>query len=183
VKPSWATTKLTLLDGAAACGNTSREPAIRVAISPRSPASPRQKRRAASRKRSFHSRTPRPKAAELIAAGTDVPGLGDQLRLGQHRIGGEGFEEWRLRVEALRAAAERRREIEAEAVEAAVDHPAPERADRHVDDQRAVEREAIAGAHIVDVARIAGIEPETRRRCRGRGTRASARIRRSRRCG
>ena len=51
------------------------------------------------------------------------------------------------------------REIEAEAVEAAVDHPPPQRADRHVDDQRAVKRQAIAGAGIVDVSgRIARIE-------------------------
>ena len=52
-------------------------------------------------------------------------------------------------------------EIEAKAVETAVDHPAPQRADRHVDDQRAVEREAIAGAGVVDVKRrIARVEAE-----------------------
>ena len=67
-------------------------------------------------------------------------------------------EERRMGVEAVGAPAERGREIEAEAVDAAVDHPAPQRADRHVDDQRAVEREAIAAARVVDVSRrIVGI--------------------------
>ena len=79
----------------------------------------------------------------------------------EHGIGGERLEERRVRVEAVRAAAERGREIEAKAVETAVDHPAPERADRHLDDQRAVEREAIAGAGVVDVKRrIARVEAE-----------------------
>ena len=67
----------------------------------------------------------------------------------------------RLRVEAVVAAAERGGEIEAEAVDAAMIHPAPQRGDRHGDDRRAVEREAIAAAHVVDVARgIVGIEAE-----------------------
>ncbi len=53
------------------------------------------------------------------------------------------------------------REIEAKAVETAVDHPALERADRHLNDQRAVEREAIAGAGIVDVElRIVWVQTE-----------------------
>ena len=40
-----------------------------------------------------------------------------------------------------------------------MDHPAPQRPERHVDDERAVERQAIAGAGVVDVGRrIAGIE-------------------------
>ncbi len=44
-----------------------------------------------------------------------------------------------------------------------MDHPAPERADRHLDDQRAVEGEAISGAGVVDVKRwIARVEAEPR---------------------
>ena len=159
MKPSCATTKLTPSDGAAAWSNTSREPAILVASSPRAPASPRQKRRAPSRKRSFHSAKRGAEPAELVSARADIPRLGDQARLGQDRIGAESLEERRIRVKAIGAAAERGREIEPEAVEAAMDHPAPQRPDRHVDDERAVERQAIAGAGVVDVGRrIAGIE-------------------------
>ena len=80
---------------------------------------------------------------------------------GEHGIGGERLEERRVRVEAARAAPERRPQIEAKAVETAVDHPAPERADRHLDDQRAVKRKAISGACVVDVKRwIARVEAE-----------------------
>ena len=97
--------------------------------------------------------------AKLVSARTHVPGLGDQARLGEDRIGVEGLEERRFWIKAVSAAAERGGEIEAEAVETAVDHPPPQRPDRHADHQRAVERQAIAGAGIVDVSRwIAGIE-------------------------
>ena len=99
--------------------------------------------------------------AEAIAARADVPGLGDEARVGEYGIGGERLKERRLGIEAGVAAAERVREVEAKAIEAAMDHPALERANRHVDDQRAVEREAIAGAGIVDVElRIVRIQPE-----------------------
>ena len=99
--------------------------------------------------------------AEPVAAGTDVPGLGDEPRLAQERVFGERLEEQRVGIEAVRPAAEGGGEIEAEAVDAAMDHPSPQRADRHVDDERLVEREAIAGAGVVYVARrIPGVEAE-----------------------
>ena len=81
--------------------------------------------------------------------------------MGEDGVCGERLEERRLWIEAGVAAAERRSEIEAKAVEAALDHPALQRADRHVNDQRAVEREAIAGARVVDVELgIVGIQTE-----------------------
>ncbi len=58
---------------------------------------------------------------------------------------------------------QRRRKIEAETVEAAVDHPPLHCADRHVDDQGPIERDTISGAGVVDVSRrIAGVEAEKR---------------------
>src|SRR6202042_3562904 len=89
--------------------------------------------------------------AEAIAARADVPRLGDEARLAENGIGGKRFEERRLGIEAGVAATESRGQIEAKPVKTAIDHPALERADRHFDDQRTGERQAIAGAGIVDV--------------------------------
>ena len=60
----------------------------------------------------------RGEVAELVAAGADVPGLGDQDAVGEQRVGGDGAEGFGVRVEALRGAAEDRGEVEAEAVDA-----------------------------------------------------------------
>jgi hypothetical protein len=60
VKPSCAVTKFTLSPGRP--GSASLDPARRVASAPVMPASPRQKRRMSSRKRSFHSPQPGGKA-------------------------------------------------------------------------------------------------------------------------
>ncbi len=79
----------------------------------------------------------------------------------QERVFGERLKEQSVRVETARPPAKRGGEIEAEPVDPAVDHPSPQRADRHVDDERPVERQTIAGAGVVDVGRrIVGIEPE-----------------------
>ena len=101
------------------------------------------------------------KIAEPIAFRPEIPRFGDHLGLRQDRIGGERLEQRRLLVEAPVATADRNREIETKAVEAAERHPAPERRERHGDDRRAIEREAIAAAGVVDVApRIVGQEAE-----------------------
>ena len=97
------------------------------------------------------------KLAEAITARADVPGFGDEARLGEDGIGGERLKERRLWIKTGVAATERSGEVEAKSVETAVNHPALERADRHVNDQRAIKREAIAGARIVNVElRIVG---------------------------
>ena len=99
--------------------------------------------------------------AKSVAARADVPGLGDEAGFGEHGIGGEGLKERGLWIETRVASAKRRAEIETKAVETAMNHPALERADRHLNDQRAVKREAIAGARIVDVElRIVWVQPE-----------------------
>ena len=163
MKPSWATTKLTPFDGAAARGKTSREPAIRVAISPRKPgiSAPEAAGRVAKAVVPFSEVGA--ERAELVAARADVPGFGDEPRPAQERILRQRLEEWRVGVETVRSAAERGRKIETEAVEPAVTHPSPQRVDRHPDDNGPVEREAIAATRIVDVGRrIPGIEAEPR---------------------
>ena len=55
--------------------------------------------------------------AELIAAGPEVPRLGDQLDRGEHRVLPHRVEEAGAGIEAVAFAAERGAEIEAEAVD------------------------------------------------------------------
>ena len=55
--------------------------------------------------------------AELVAARADVPGLGDQLHARQHRVLAQRVEEAGAGIEAVRLAAERHAEVEAEAVD------------------------------------------------------------------
>ena len=161
MKPSWATTKLTPLDGAARLREhvaRARDPGRGLAAHALV-AAPEAARRVAEMVVPFGEGGA--ELAEPVAAGAHVPGFGDEAGAGEQGIGGERLKEGRVRVETVRAAAQRGGEIEAKAVETAVDHPALQRPDRHLDDQRAVERQAIAGAGVVDVERrIARVEAE-----------------------
>ena len=114
---------------------------------------------------SGRSTRPRPgKLPEPIAAGAEVPGFGDELAVRQHGVVAERLEERRVGCEAFLVAAERGREIEAKAVDAAENHPALQRRNRHLDDRSAVEGDAVAAARVVDVAGlIFGIEAEVER--------------------
>ncbi len=101
------------------------------------------------------------KGPEPIAAGAEVPGLGDEASAAENGVFGERLEKKSVGIKAVRSAAESGREVEAEAVDPAMDHPAVERSNRHVDDERAVERQAIPGARVIDVGRrIMGVEAE-----------------------
>ncbi|PAV92438.1 hypothetical protein WR25_05777 [Diploscapter pachys] len=90
--------------------------------------------------------------AELIAAGADVPRLGDHDAAGEQRVGGDLYKDRRMGIEA-RAAGEDRREVETEAVD-----PAPGEMAQAVEDQRAnlgsaaIERVTRAG--VVDEAAL-----------------------------
>ena len=65
-------------------------------------------------------------AADLIAAGADVPGLGDQLDPRQDGVLAAGVEEAAALVEAMRLAAQDRRQIEAEAIHLHLRRPSSE---------------------------------------------------------
>ena len=64
--------------------------------------------------------------ADLVAALADVPRLGDQLHLGEDRILVDDVEERREAVDVVELAGERRGEVEAEAVDMALDHEVPQ---------------------------------------------------------
>ena len=140
VKPSWAVTKLMLARGrrprAAEEVARAGERATRVAPSR---AARRRARSGArvSRKRSFHSRPAGREAADLVAAGADVPGLGDQLDVRQHRVLRERVEEAARRGRSRRPSrAERRREVEAEAVDVHLLDPVAQRVHDHLQHAR-----------------------------------------------
>src|SRR5215211_2479522 len=65
----------------------------------------------------------RRKAADLVAAGTEVPGLGNELHLAQDRVLPDGSEETRTVREVEWIAGERGGEIEAEAINVVVLDP------------------------------------------------------------
>ena len=61
--------------------------------------------------------------ADLVAARPDVPRLGDQLDLREHRVLVDHVEERRQPVDVVELARQRRGEVEAEAVDVALDRP------------------------------------------------------------
>ena len=92
---------------------------------------------------------------ELVAAGTDVPRLGDLDAGGEERVGGDLGKDGGVRVEAG-CAREDRREVEAEAIDTGLRVVA-----QRVQDQRANLRpaaiERIAGAGVVDERAVGGV--------------------------
>ena len=102
--------------------------------------------------------------ADLVAARADVPRLGDELHLGEQRVLVDDVEERREAVDVVELARERRREVEAEAVDVALVRPVAQRV--HDQPQHArmhrVERVARAGeVHVVP--RLVGHQPVVRR--------------------
>ena len=93
--------------------------------------------------------------AYLPSTETDIPRLCNELGAAQHRIGGECNEEWVVGRKASCGAAQRRREVKAEAIDAHHIDPVPERVERHLDDGRMPKVKRVARAcHIVVVLRV-----------------------------
>ena len=93
----------------------------------------------------------RRKGAELVTAGADVPGLGDQLDAGQQRVLGEGLEERRGAVEAAFAAAENRREVEAESIHPHCAGPMAQAVQDQAQHLGMADIEGVAAAAVIDV--------------------------------
>ena len=96
--------------------------------------------------------------AHLVEAG-GVPGLGDELGVGEHRILGDALEHRRVGQHlAVLAAAEDRGEVEAEAVDVHLRHPVAQAVDDQLADDRVVAVERVAAAGEVAVGAGLGIE-------------------------
>ena len=112
----------------------------------------------------FHSAQPTGKVADLIAAGPEVPRLGDQLHLRQHRVLRDDVEEGAELVDLVQLARQRRREVEAEAVDVHLEHPVAQAVHDELDGARVEHVQAVAAAGEVDVAApVVGVEPVVRR--------------------
>ncbi len=124
MKPSWQVMKLML-----ACGRRplhsykSLEPLIRVANSDATPPSPFQNRRTHVAVLAVPFRPATREIADLVAAFAQVPRLGDELHLAEHRVLMDDVEERAQLVDFVQLAGERAGQIEAEAVDVHVDHP------------------------------------------------------------
>ena len=97
-------------------------------------------------------RPARREAADLVAAGTAVPRLGDQLHLGEQRILRHRLHEAVVRVEAARLAREDGAEVEAEAVDVHVLRPSSAGCRATIWMHARVRQiQRVAGAGVVDV--------------------------------
>ena len=91
--------------------------------------------------------------ADLVAARADVPRLGDELDLREHRVLVDGVEERREAVDVVELARQRRGEVEAEAVDVALQDEVAQRVHDQPQDRRLhrVERVARPGEVHVEV--------------------------------
>jgi hypothetical protein len=106
-------------------------------------------------------RPQRGEPAEVVAVGlTDVPGLGDELDLGEHRVLVDKIEERRRRGEPAGLPPEGGGEVEAEAVDVHLGRPVPQAVEEHPQGRRVGDVEGVAAAGCVVVAaRVAGHQP------------------------
>ena len=89
--------------------------------------------------------------ADLVAAGTDVPRLGDQLHLADDRVLVDDVEEAAELVDVVQLARQRRGEVEAEAVDVHLGDPVAQRVHDQLEHPRAGGVERVAGPGVVDV--------------------------------
>ena len=98
--------------------------------------------------------------ADLVAAGADVPRLGDELHLRQHRVLVDHVEERGQPVDVVELPGQRRREVEAEPVDVALGHPVAQRVHDEPQHVRVDDVERVPGAGEVHVvAGVVGAEP------------------------
>ena len=85
-----------------------------------------------------------------------IPGLGDDLRVGEHRIFRDQFDDRRIRQDvAVAVAAEHARQVEAEAVDVVVVHPMSQAEEDQLADDRVIAVDRVAAAGVVAV--VAGV--------------------------
>src|SRR5690606_12618873 len=89
--------------------------------------------------------------AKLIAIRPDIPGLGDQLHLGEDRVLPHSLEEHGVVVEFRAVTAKRARKIEAETVDAAFRYPVAQRVHHHLQDALITHIYRVAAAGRVEI--------------------------------
>ena len=105
-------------------------------------------------------RPQRREVADLVAAFADVPRLGDQLDLADDRILLNDVEERRQPIDVVQLARQRRREVEAEAVDVHVDDPVAQAVHDQLQHVRVPHVQGVAGAGVVHVvAAVVGHQP------------------------
>ena len=98
--------------------------------------------------------------AHLVAALAQVPGLGDQLDLREHRVLADGVEEGAQPVHLVQLARQRGGEVEAKPVHVHVQHPVAQAVHDQLQHARLAHVERVAAARVVlVVARILGRQP------------------------
>ena len=109
-------------------------------------------------------RPQRREVADLVAAFADVPRLGDQLHLADHRILLDDVEERRQPVDVVQLARQRRREVEAEAVDVHLEDPVAQAVHDQLQHVRVPHVQRVAGAGVVHVVPpVVGDQPVVRR--------------------
>ncbi len=88
----------------------------------------------------------RREVADLVAAVPEVPGLRDQLDLGDHRVLLDDVEERRQLVHLVELPRQGGRQVEAEPVDVHLEHPVAQRVHDQLQHVRAAHQQAVAGA-------------------------------------
>ena len=126
----------------------------------------------------------RREAADLVAAGADVPRLGDQLHLADDRVLLHELEERRQPVHVVELAGQRGGEVEAEPVDVHLGHPVAQRVHDQLQRVGVPDVEGVPGAGVVHVvAQVVVDEPVVRRVVEALEAQASGRAGCPPRCG
>ena len=97
-------------------------------------------------------------AADLVAALADVPGLGDELDLGEHRVLVDDVEEGGELVHLGELAGQGRGEVEAEAVDVHLRDPVAQRVHDELEDGRGAHEQGVARARRVEVVLLVAVD-------------------------
>jgi hypothetical protein len=113
--------------------------------------SPRQKSRTGVPELARSTRSTAREVADLVAAGADVPRLGDELHLGHRRVLLDQVEERREPVDVVELPGQRRGEVESEAVDVHLGDPVAQRIHDQLQRLRRADVERVPGARVVHV--------------------------------
>ena len=96
--------------------------------------------------------------AHLVAIVADIPGLGDELDLADHRVLLDQVEEGRELGDIIQFARERRGEVEAETVDVHLRDPIAQRIHDELQRVRVTDVEGVTGAGVVHVVRLVALD-------------------------